>query len=722
MTMVRKMCAKLISKWAKVTRKQNEQKLRKERKPVRQDKRRRKRIDWNSIRVRLLGSYLVLLAFVILVGVLSYASASRAILHNYESQTKQSLDMIGGHLEYGFESVTATAVEYLVDEALNEYLSGGYEADKNKHNKYYTDMKGAMITKASANSFIGGIYSFSDGVYSLSTNKKSALGLYSAFVSTEQGKDVSSNPAYSWLGQPGTLDEVLQVNSDDYAVRLMKSFYGKNAMIAIDIKKDAVVDILNKVDLGKGSHVTFITKDGMELQQDKSRNTVLLGTDFYQRAVESSELSGYEKNVIYQKKPYLFLYRKIGDTGAMVGILIPRSALAAQVAGIKYMAYGITLVASLVGLLIGGGIFYSINQSIAYMIRKMKAIAKGDLTVRMHPKRQDEFAELAGHMNVMMDSILRLIQNVKDVSCEVITSSSKVSESSEQFAESSKRIAVAMDEIEDGLSQQATDTVSCVDKLDGLAGQIQYVGTGIGEMQDIADTTNGSILGSLERMHDLMDKAKETTQITREVIFSIEELHRKSNVIEQIINTINAIADETTLLALNASIEAARAGEAGRGFSVVAGEIKKLAEQSITATGEIRRIVDEINDTTVHAVENANKAGMTIAMQEGAVHDTMQAFDFMKEQVEGLLARIGELSGSVTAMQEQKEETLEDMENISAVTEEVVSSVSSINEKTRGQTETAEVLLRLSEDMVFQVSQLEMAMEQFSVVEAENVV
>ncbi|WP_041703785.1 methyl-accepting chemotaxis protein [Lachnoclostridium phytofermentans] len=672
--------------------------------------------NFNSIRFKVLGSYLLLLGLVLTVGVLSYWNASKTIIKNYETSTKQSLDLLREHIEYGFDSVKSTAVEYLMNADLNKYLSGGFESDYNQQSKFYNRMNTEILTKASANHFISNIYFFSDTVSPLSTNRKLPLGMYSSYKNSEQGKSVLENiNTYEWVKGTSVIDESLKIKKESYAIRLVKAFKEMDAFLAIDIKTDAILNIIDKIDVGEGGYLSFISSDGMELHQDGVWNTLIIDTDFYKMARDGEILEGEFKEVSFLENNYIFLYEMVGDTNTMVCTLIPNSELLNQAISIKYVAMSAMFVASILVVLIGGSIYHRISSSMKYMITNMRLIAEGQINTRFRRKHKDEFMELSGHLNSMMDGIHDLLLEVKSVSSQVLTMSVKVSKSSEIFAESSGQISCAMNDIEGGLSSQATDSISCMNKLDDLASQIGLVDDGTRKMQDIADKTKESIHESLSQMETLREKATKTNHITQTVIETIKELHTQSSAISQIIKTINEIADETTLLSLNASIEAARAGDAGRGFLVVAEEIKKLATQSIAATDEVKIIVDKINKKTISAVTSAELAGETITSQEQAVRNAKGAFDGLKQEVENLMVTIHNIFDQVNRMQDKKQESLTDMENISAVIEEIVSSATSVGEKTLSQSETANGLYKTSEEMVNQANKLMKTLEQFAI-------
>lgn len=670
---------------------------------------------FSSIRFKMLGSYVLMIGFIILVGFLAYRTGAEAIKGNYKTTALQSLDMMGEYVDFGFENVKGTAVEYLTDDEIGNYLTGKMSASKASQTEYYNNKKSELTTKATADSFIKDIYFFSDGVASLSTNKKSAEDLYGKYIGESQGAQViEDTQKYYWLGQRSVIDDTLEVEEDSYAVRLVKFFYRKDALLVMDIDKEAILSILGEMNLGEGSQVAFVTSDGAELSQDGSREIHFSDTDFYPVAVESEEDRGIIENVKQNGVEYLFLFCKLEDTGAMVCALIPNALILKQVQSIRYIALVVVIIACIIAFLIGGGLSLSINSSIGYFIKELEQVAKGNIGTRFKVKKKDEFQKLASHMNQMLDSVMELLTKARDVSKEVSFSVDRVTGSSQVIAESTNHISAAMEEIETGLTQQAEDTVAGVDKLEGLADQIGRVEKETREIKDIADSTQLSINDSVHQMGELRGSAEETTRITREVIANIESLNEKTKEIDIIIDTINSISDETSLLSLNASIEAAKAGEAGRGFVVVADSIKKLAEQSMEATGEIRSIVEKINQETELVVDIANQASDIIGQQAVAVSDTQVSFDSMSKEVGLLLDKVNSIIENVARMQDDKEVSVDKMQNISAVTEEVVASVSTVTNKTQQQVTIVNELQGLSEKLSEQAGLLDASMKQFT--------
>lgn len=674
----------------------------------------RKSYSLLNIRGKLIGSYLLLIMFIILVGFLSYRNASTAIINNFKSATMQTLDMQGEYLEYGFNTVKASAVEFLVDETLKEYLDGDSQVNKVANQAYYKDKKSAIVTKSDSNEFIQSIYFFSDSAHSLSTNKKSTLDMFTQYTDTDQGKAiVEDTQKYFWYGYGSVIDETLNVDEDSYSLRMVKAFYGQKAFLAIDIEKQIILDVLKKIDPGTNGSVTFVTMDHKVLSSDGTRECDYILTDYYKKAVNSTDLIGIMDNVQYKGTDYMFLYRKIADTGSLIYVLVPTRTVLEQVEGIKYTAIIVIIIATLLAIIIGGGISFNLSKAIRNIISNLKRVADGDVSVRLNDRKRDEFGQLATHMNVMLDNITVLLNHAKDVGNRISTSATQVKDSSSVFSESSKGISIAIEEIQEGLVKQADDTIESVSNLEELATKIELVDEETGKIRNIANSTELAISESFDNLNILREKAKETSDVTKAVIRSIRDLQMKSKRIDEIINVITQIADETELLSLNASIEAARAGEAGRGFSVVADEIKKLAAQSLNSTEEIKTIVHDITNTTTNAVLTANKAGDIIHKQEETMTHTQTAFLTLSQHAEELLQNVSVITQRVVQMQKEKEKSVGNMEEISAVTQQVVASMSTINEKAQNQVDKVQQLNELSTAMMEQSSQLNQAMEKF---------
>ena len=171
-------------------------------------------------------------------------------------------------------------------------------------------------------------------------------------------------------------------------------------------------------------------------------------------------------------------------------------------------------------------------------------------------------------------------------------------------------------------------------------------------------------------MDELNRKSETTVSITKTLVENINNVQERSSAIEGFIDTINSIAKQTNLLSLNASIEAARAGENGRGFMVVAEQIRKLADESMQAGRNIKKIVESILATTEKTTESAREAETIVFEQAGALQETIEVFGEINECVETLVNGLKDIADNMQLMSGEKEQVQDSISHISIVTEQ----------------------------------------------------
>jgi len=675
-----------------------------------------------SLRLKLILSFLIPIAFIIILGVASSRMASSGIENKYRETAIQVVGKTAEYMSFGLSTVENTSQEYLGNNSISQYFTYAYLNDSSievisKMSSFLSTFQQDIKVKTAVNGLISFMYILSDIDTAISSKAgfKPDSGVYAKIMETEIGQKLYDNTtSVVWSGNNSLLDEILGTENTDYALRLIRKFRQYEAILIVDIKADKIQQIIDNTNLDDSGVLAFVTNDGKELVKNNSLEISFSDQAFYKEALANKQVQGSEY-VKVNGRSYLFMYSKIGDSGAMICALIPKSTIASQADSIKRMTVFLVIVACLIAVAIGAFISTGIDTTIKSIISGLRRVAKGDLTVEFHTKRNDEFKTLIEEIQNTSSNMRDLIKQVNLLSSQVEESSAKVNQSSELFLKSSENITQAITEIEAGVMQQANDAEQCLIQMDNLSKKIEMVADNTKEISYIADNAKKAIADGTHCTQELNQQTQSTIEITTDIINVIESLSQKSVAVTKITHIINEIVNQTKLLSLNASIEAARAGEHGKGFSVVASEIRNLAEKSKQSVDEIQKIISSIWNDTKTAAETAKKVEAVLALQENVVKNTTASYEHINESVEQLMINLAYISESVSNIEEARDSALGAIESISAVLEEIAASSNSVSQTTRDQLNSVEALNKSAADLKENAGNLSQTIQKFTV-------
>lgn len=635
---------------------------------------------YRSIRLKLILSFLIPVVCIIVLGAASYTRASDEIVTIYRESSEQTMNMMQQYLDLIMSSEREEFKAYVGSTDLIRYYKGLLEDLDALSTK--NEFTGKFRDKLNRDSKVSNLFVISDGGNSIySALKAPVKDAYTQFIRSSEGETMLESP-YDWhvFGQNTTVDTAINADTETYALRLARKLNDIPQVLVVDISASAVREAMQSMDPGEDGYVVLVTADGSEFFSYKdavAKTPVVYGTDYYESAMASEEHYG-SRTVYLEGEEYLFVYSRLESCDAMLATLIHSDTVLANTADIKSLSVVLTIVAAIIAGLLGTVISRRMSRTIHYILRQLRRVAQGDLTIHLTTKGKDEFGLLCAGINDTVANVKTLIASVNEVSGQVGEAAAYVAETSGTFMETSQDIQNAVSEIEIGVSRLDVGSGDCLNQMDTLSGKIANVSSNADEIEKLTSLAGATISSGINSVQGLTESAVSTTEITHNVIISIGELENKSRSISNIVSAINDIAEQTNLLSLNASIEAARAGDAGRGFAVVAEEIRRLADQCLVSSGQIAEIVDEIVAQTKDVVAIARQAETVVSSQSGAVEETTSSFRKIDRQVEELLLALKTITGNVQEMNGARNETLSAIESISAASTETAACSTSV--------------------------------------------
>ena len=311
----------------------------------------------------------------------------------------------------------------------------------------------------------------------------------------------------------------------------------------------------------------------------------------------------------------------------------------------------------------------SIIDPIKYLEDLMKRAGEGDLTVQAELKLNDEIGELGRSFNEMIKSQNEIVKSV-------ISASKQLDEASQQLASSSEEISATTEEISATVANVSEESRNQNESIVDISEVLVQLSSLVQLAQNRANSTNKNALNSKEAADFGRKKVEQTVKAinsisveSNETASVLQRVNELSLEVGGIVTTINAIAEQTNLLALNAAIEAARAGENGKGFSVVAEEVRGLSEETNIKSKEITELVSEMIKQTENAVKAMERANSEVKNGVDIVSETDKSFLDIKSSIENIVEHISEILDITSDEVASSDKVISLINNIATITE-----------------------------------------------------
>lgn len=385
-----------------------------------------------------------------------------------------------------------------------------------------------------------------------------------------------------------------------------------------------------------------------------------IGVSFYNQ-------NGIEKEVAYAP---------IENTDWSLAITADRSDLLKP---LTQMRKG-NLIAVLITLLIGIIITYFLTAQITNPLVRLSNVAEevaaGNLNqeIGLEAHDKDEIGRLVAAIQTMIKNLSAMIKQVAEVSEKIGEANQNLSTSGQQISKNAEEVGSAIENIASGAEEQSANVDETAENVKGLIEQIEKVDNNTSNMTDSADKMMTSIEKGDQAVNISINDINDVKVKTEEISDIINNLGDNSQKIGNIVELINGIAAQTNLLALNAAIEAARAGEAGRGFSVVADEIRELAENSAGATDDIAALIKEIQKDVNKTVNKIDDNNETVDTAVKAINNTGNMFEDIEGEAEKLKALIEDIALNAGSMSKESQNVKRAVDEIATVSQEFAGS------------------------------------------------
>lgn len=463
----------------------------------------------------------------------------------------------------------------------------------------------------------------------------------------------------------------------------------------VEIKGSALTDVLSNLHIGQSGEIRILDPQGSIVY---GAENALLGQASYIQ-VNGEQPDGQEQSFTAndeQDKSQLVVYQPLATGGWTLIGYAPVRDFTKSADKLLYITFAVVLAAALIALLIGYVLVRLIGRPLGKLARLMEEGEQGNLQVRTNFKGQDEIGRLGHSFNKMMEQISLLASQSSRSAAEVLATSEQLVTASGATASHAREVAEATGEIAQGAASLAAEAEAGNRNVERMGGKMREV-AGI---NTIMDSSAEQVLAVSEQGAGLMKMLVAQSESTVQMMNLIQEnsarLQESTHLIRNILSPMIAVTKQTNILALNASIEAVRAGAAGRGFIVIANEIRGLANQSSQSIQSVSGIIEEISRHIENTVKVVSEADPLFREQITSVRESSVIFESVRSEMEALLELISQSSSSVAELDSYQHQLGESMASVTSVVQQTSASTQEVASMSSQQFIVSEELVALS--------------------------
>ncbi|WP_175598111.1 methyl-accepting chemotaxis protein [Paenibacillus luteus] len=661
-----------------------------------------------------------IIACVLTVGLLAYSKSKSIIESKVSDASFETVKQVANNLDVIYKTYEDLSLQILIDKDFHEIVRTMLEAKDD-----YTQFESSRKLSDKMQNYSMGNNTIVSMMLLPVNPKLSTVTAGSATSSSAEKlmqsawfkKTIENAGKTNWIPpQPEGLSNPSSVVTIGLS-RLIKDTTSSEAsyVLLLEIPAESISERYRDVNLGEGSQVALVDEKGQYITNSditligKAANITLPqeGNKAQQDSVKMTTTDG--EDVLAAYKTFSTMDWKLVGT-------VPVKELVKDAKAIQNMTWLTVLMAAVIAIAIGFLVIMTIAQPLVKLRNLMTEGASGNLTVRsVMKKRQDEIGELSESFNLMMTQIKSLAIQTTRSAEEVLVTATELSDASRKTAISAKEIAVATEEIAGGATSLAVEAERGTDLTGHIDVQMKKVIDANEQMVSSAQEVEKASQQGTAYMGVLIQKTGMTEEMTRSMVEKVDALKVSTGSIVKILDVLNNLTKQTNILSLNATIEAARAGAAGKGFMVVADEIRKLADQSRQSIDVVGQITEKIRGEIDETVLVLSDAYPLFQEQIGSVKEANQIFLTVSSQMGELTEKLDLVTDSIGQLDQSQAVLSDAMTNVSAVAEESSATSEEVASLSSEQLSISDGMVRLSEKLDTVSRELKESLSQFKI-------
>ena len=491
-------------------------------------------------------------------------------------------------------------------------------------------------------------------------------------------------------------------------------------VVGVDLALDEIRDVAKTIKPGKTGSAFILNREGGYVYHEslkfednifKLQNGAFAapGKEFLSGKSVFQEFTFGGVKKIYASTP-------VGKTGWALVAATPQSEMFEAISTMGM----VSATCSVIGILLIIFVIFYIARSVAKPVKEMATVAQqvaaGNLTTQVrHPGTSDEIGKLAQSFSEMINHLRLLIKHTSQSAEQLAASSQELTASAEQSSQATNQVALSIQEVAHGTTEQKGAANAAAAIVTEMSAGIEEIAANASSVASQTETAAEKALkggAAVDKAVRQMGQIEQTVNTSAQVVVKLGE---RSKEIGQIVDAISNIAGQTNLLALNAAIEAARAGEQGRGFAVVADEVRKLAEQSEEAAKRIAGLITEIQGETEHAVRSMQQGTVEVKTGAEAVNTAGTSFREIADLVTEVSDQVKQISNAIQAMAKGSQKIVESVQTIDMLSKKTAGEAESVSAATEEQLASTEEIATSSRALATLAQELQGAVAKFHI-------